>query len=78
METLMTSTADQLRQEGRREGETTGRADVLVRLLTRRFGPLPTGVETRVRSATIPDLDRWADNVLTAGTLDEVFATDAP
>jgi hypothetical protein len=63
------TTADRLRKEGRAEG----RADMLLRLLTRRFGPLPPEIETRVRGAAIDDLDRWADAVLTAATLAEVF-----
>jgi uncharacterized protein DUF4351 len=62
------------RQEGRQEGERM----LLRRLLTQRFGPLPDGVEQRLHAATMPDLERWADRVLDAQHLDEVFRTPAP
>ena len=62
------------RSEGRSEGQIEGRADLLLRLLTQRFGPLPTPITDRVRAGTTADLDRWADAVLTAPSLDAVFA----
>lgn len=58
----------------RTEGKIEGRAEVLLRLLRRRFGDLPTEIAQRVTIATIPDLDRWADRILDARSLDEVFA----
>jgi len=61
-------------QEGRQEGERV----LLRRLLTQRFGPLPDGVEQQLHAATVPDLERWADRVLDAQHLDEVFRTPAP
>jgi hypothetical protein len=57
------------RQEGRQEGERV----MLRRLLTQRFGPLSNGVEQRLHAATVQDLERWADRVLEAQDLDEVF-----
>jgi hypothetical protein len=67
--TLM-STANKLRAEGRAEG----RAEILLHQLTRRFGPLPQAAADRVRAGTTADLERWADAVLTAASLDAVFA----
>ncbi|MCB9879427.1 MAG: Rpn family recombination-promoting nuclease/putative transposase [Planctomycetes bacterium] len=63
------STYDQIVEEERAHGS----ASVVLRQLTRRFGPLPDGVEQRVRTAGSEDLDRWADRLLDAATLDEVF-----
>lgn len=84
------STAEKLRELGRREGrkeglqqgleqgvqqgEAQGRADLLLRQLAARFGPLPEPVESRVRTAPVAELDRWALAVLTAATLADVFA----
>jgi len=48
---------------------------LLHRQLTRRFGPLDEQTETRLQQATTADLERWADNILDARTLDEVFTT---
>jgi hypothetical protein len=76
-ETIM-STAERLRREGMEKGMATGdrhgRAATLQRLPARRFGPLPPTIESRLRDATVADLERWADRILDAGTLDEVLA----
>ena len=58
-------------EEGRAEG---GRA-VLERQLRKRFGQLSPGTAERLRQAPEAELATWADNVLDAATLDEVFRT---
>jgi hypothetical protein len=81
-ERIMRSTADRLRAEGRAEGGaegkaegiTEGRAAMLLRLLTARFGEQPDAVRLRLSAATIDQLDRWAERVLDARTVDDVFA----
>ena len=73
---------DEGRQEGmrrgRREGMQLGRIEgeraVLERLLRRRFGTLPPMVGARLGSASATDLEAWADKVLDAATLEEVFS----
>ncbi|MFD4432852.1 Rpn family recombination-promoting nuclease/putative transposase [Nocardia sp. NPDC058497] len=72
-EALMTG-ADRLRAEGRVEGRTEGEAKVLIRQLTRKFGIPSAEVADTVRSASIAQLELWTDRILTATTLDEVFA----
>ena len=59
---------------GRAEGEARGRAETLLKQLRLRFGEVPTDITERVRSASVLDLDRWAERVLTAASLDGVFA----
>jgi predicted transposase YdaD len=59
--------------EGRAEGRAEGKADVLLTLLTTRYGLIPADVEARVRAAREPDLTTWATRVLTAASLDDVF-----
>ena len=61
------------REEGRVEGRVEGRASILNRQLEGRFGRLPSTVRERVRSATVQELDSWADSVLDAPTLEAVF-----
>lgn len=51
-----------------------GAGAILIHQLGRRFGPLPAEIVTRVESASIEQLTRWADRVLDAATLDDVFA----
>lgn len=66
----------EVRRKARAEGRAEGQAQILVMLLTLRFGALPAGVERRVRRATPDQRTRWAERVLTARTLDEVLETD--
>lgn len=80
-ETIMT-TAQRLRaeghargrREGRTEGRTEGRAEMLLRQLRRRFGELPATIHERLQTATIEQLDQWAERILVAAGLDDVFA----
>lgn len=66
------------REEGVRQGRAEGERAVLDRQLRRRFGPLPSAVEARLGGASTADLEAWADNVLDAATLDEVFEPGRP
>ena len=63
-----------VRDEGRNDGDTRGRAQVVLRQLARRFGTLDADVVARVRSASSADLDRFADRVLDAVSIGEVVA----
>lgn len=69
-ETPIMSTATRLRAQGRVEG----RVAALLRLLQKRFGPLPTEVEPRLAAATSEQIDRYLDRVLDAASLAEVLA----
>ena len=57
------------RLEAKQEGE----AIILVRLLTKRFGPLTTEVQQRIAQATTEQLEIWTDNILDAPNLTAVF-----
>lgn len=60
--------------EGKVEGKVEGEANVLLKQLGYRFGPLSNAIRARVAAATVAELDAWVERVLTAATLDEVFA----
>jgi hypothetical protein len=62
------------RQEGRQEGLQEGERRVLLKLLTLRFGPPPDSAARRIADADADTLERWAERVLTAATLEEVLA----
>jgi hypothetical protein len=64
----------ELLEEGRQEGRREGEAAVLLRLLERRFPCLPKEVHERIEAAGTDQLLRWAERVLAARSLDEVFA----
>lgn len=62
------------REEGKLEGKLEGEVAVLARQLTRRFGPLSPETRLRLQDATTEQLERWADRILVAQHIDEVFA----
>lgn len=82
LEDVMTA-AEQLRREGeqtgRLEGELTGRLlgkrSMLLRQLRVRFGQITPEVEQRITTSDEPSLDTWADRVLTATSVGDVFGS---
>ncbi len=76
-ERIMSIAAEQWKAEGKVEGMVLGQRDgqarSLIRLLEKRFGPVPEAVRARVTAAEIDVLDQWLDRVLDAPTLDAVF-----
>ena len=59
-------------QHFRQEGERT----VLERQLQRRFGTLSPEITEKLSVASPVDLENWAENVLDAKTLDDVFGSN--
>lgn len=80
---MFMTTADRLREqghsrgiaEGRNLGIAEGQAALLARQLGRKFGPLSETIHQRLKSANLAELELWADRVLAASSLDEVFET---
>ena len=62
------------REEGRQEGERIALASTLVQLMRLRFRVVPLEISARVDAATKADLQRWIERILTAETLDDLFA----
>lgn len=69
----MVGLTERLLNEGRQEGRQKGELNLLIRQLTRRFGPLDVATQQRLNQASSDELEHWADNILDAGTLDGVF-----
>ncbi len=61
--------------EGMAEGKAEGERALLARQLGRRFGAIPENFAKRIENAAEPELMTWADRVLTAKTLAEVFGS---
>jgi len=59
---------------GRAMGLIEGQADILKRLLHAKFGELPPSASKRLQNAEPAQLAHWADRVLFAETLDQVFS----
>ncbi|TVP59148.1 MAG: DUF4351 domain-containing protein [Halomonadaceae bacterium] len=69
----MAGLRERLLTEGVEQGVQQGERGVLVKQLTRRFGPLESQTVERVQKASIEEVDEWLENILEARSLDEVF-----
>ena len=65
--------AEEERQEGWQQGKIEGKAALLQQLLTKRFGPLSKQTQLRLTSASLEQLELWADRILDAPTLSSVL-----
>ncbi len=61
-------------EEGIEKGRVEGEATLLLRLLERRFGPLPAAMRQRIAAANAETLLVWGERVLDAKSLDEIFS----
>lgn len=59
--------------EGKIEGKIEGRADMLHHLLQAKFGQLPAAIEQCLQTANEAELITWAERVLFAERLEQVF-----
>ena len=66
------SAAQKLVEQGRAEGQT----EMLLRLIAVRFGAPPPAVEARVRGASSAQVTQWAERLLTAASLGDLFDED--
>jgi len=57
------------------QGWVEGRVELILKLLAKRFGPLPDSIQTRVRGAPDAQLDTIAEQVLTAQTLEQALGS---
>ena len=65
------------RQDGIQIGKKDGESSVLLRLLHRRFPALPSWVEPKVQTAELNKLEEWADRILDARSLQDIFGEEA-
>lgn len=63
-------------EKGLEKGLQQGEKMILQRLLVRRFGELPLSVQQQLQQASAEQVERWADRLFDANTLDAIF-TDA-
>lgn len=67
-------------EQGMQVGREQGRKDalaILTRILVRRFGPLSEEVGRYLDSASLEQLDSWADRILDAPSLEAVFEEES-
>jgi predicted transposase/invertase (TIGR01784 family) len=62
------------KQEGIQVGRIEGESQLLAKLLSKRFGPLPAWAREKMAHADIEQLELWGERVLDAETLADIFA----
>ena len=68
------------REEGREEGlkqALTHQRDLLLRMLAARFGAVVAAVQQQIAHASQEQLDQWLLRILSASSLEDVFASEA-
>jgi len=66
---IMSTFVERYRNEGKQEEA----AEILLRLLNRKFGEIPKDKHRKIESADSETLLKWSERVLTANSLDEVL-----
>ena len=61
------------RAEGEAQGRTAGEREFLEKQLTLKFGQLSPETRDLLQRATGEELTRWAERILSANTLGEIF-----
>lgn len=62
------------RAAARAAGQAEGKAELLLKQMSLRFGPLSEATLVRVWAASVEELERWGERILGAQTLDDVLA----
>lgn len=60
-------------QEGRQEGRQQGEVLILKKLVQLKFGELPSWAEIKIVTADTEQLERWAERILNASSLNELL-----
>ena len=78
-EEIMASFGQRYFEEGKAtgiaQGEAKGEAKALIRLVERRFGPLPADLRARVLAADAATIETWLDHLMEAPNLGVLFGT---
>jgi hypothetical protein len=69
---MMKTPAEQCRDKGRAEGS----ARTLLKLMQLKFGCVPSEVASVITSASLDQLERWTERVLSADSAEQVVAQD--
>ncbi|MCP4660824.1 MAG: Rpn family recombination-promoting nuclease/putative transposase [bacterium] len=56
-----------------KQGRVRGQADLLLRLVEQKFGTPDENLVTRIRTATLEQILRWAEQMLTTESCEEIF-----
>ena len=60
------------KEEGKKEGERKGRLSMVMRLLKKRFGEIPSATSSQVENLTIEDLEGFAEDIFDFDSLEDI------
>lgn len=63
---------------GMQQGMQQGEASALQRLLSKRFGAIPTAISTLIGAANLAQIELWFDRAIDARDLAAIFGDDTP
>ena len=66
---------DEWEMKVKNEGSAAGQRSILLSLLRARFGAVPSTISARLEAANTTELTQWAVRLLSASTIEDVFAT---
>ncbi|WP_242518278.1 hypothetical protein [Halochromatium roseum] len=73
MQTFIDRYIEQGREQGIEQGIEQGKAEMLLRLMERKFGPADARLRQQIQEADAETLLEWSDRILTAETPEAVF-----
>ena len=74
MDSIVNTVEKRSLAKGMAQGMARGRAEMLLRLLQKRFEPVPETVQERILGASVEELEAWTDAVLDASSIDGVLS----
>ena len=60
-------------QQGKQKWMQRGEGKIFTHLLKKRFGTIPAWVEEKIKNGSESELEEWAENILIANTIDDIF-----
>ncbi|MFN3076667.1 MAG: Rpn family recombination-promoting nuclease/putative transposase [Alphaproteobacteria bacterium] len=73
MQTMLAKQGEVWKRRWLAEGKAEGKAEIVLRQLRRKHGPLSPEIEARVRAAGSDQLDVWSERLLDARELEDMF-----
>lgn len=64
---------EKLMEQGREQGREQGARELLLKMLTMRFGVLPGDATARIKASSASELETWGLRMVSAKSLAEVF-----
>ena len=68
--------ADEIRRESTEKAKKEGKVDLLTKQLKLKFGHFPLKYHTMIQTANLMIIEGWAEKILTANTIDDVFGEE--